>query len=586
MRQDGSSSSILLADCGTIMTKALLIDRVAGRYRFIARGAAPTTAERPFTDVTAGIRHAFEQITEVTGRFAFDKNGNLMSPELAADEGVDLFASTASASQPLQVLLMGLVRAQSVASLERAAAGTYSLTTGVLSSDEEGHDLDPEERIQLIRDTALDVICIAGGHDGGADDAVLDLVETAALACALTEEARRPHILYAGNATLRERVARIVGGRAELTVADNTLPAPGHENLLSAQRELDALYIQNKVGALPGVDGLRRWSAGPLQPTGRSFQRTAEYLWHLAEGTRGVLAIDVGSSNTVIAAVFDGQPHLTVRADTGIAFGGTRLLRDHASDSVLRWIPEAMSSEEALGILMNKELHPASIPQEPRELHLEQAVAREAIRCALAIAAPGWYRARESTHPHLTPPLDTVILSGAVLAQAPRPGQAALILLDALEPAGITTLLLDRFGLAQSLGSLAAANPLAAVEVLDTGGLVNLATVIVPVGAARPGETVLQLKMTYDDGSTFGIDVKYGDLELLPVPPGQRAVIDLKPSRGIDVGLGGPGVSGKRRIAGSLVGLLVDARGRPLSIPEDPAVRREQMQHWRWDVGA
>lgn len=159
-------------------------------------------------------------------------------------------------------------------------------------------------------------------------------------------------------------------------------------------------------------------------------------------------------------------------------------------------------------------------------------------------------------------------------------------MLDALEPAGITTLLLDRFGLAQSLGSLAAANPLAAVEVLDTGGLVNLATVIVPVGAARPGETVLQLKMTYDDGSTFGIDVKYGDLELLPVPPGQRAVIDLKPSRGIDVGLGGPGVSGKRRIAGSLVGLLVDARGRPLSIPEDPAVRREQMQHWRWDVGA
>ena len=244
-----------------------------------------------------------------------------------------------------------------------------------------------------------------------------------------------------------------------------------------------------------------------------------------------------------------------------------------------------MSEAEAWGVLINKETHPFSVEQEPRELWLEQAVAREAIRTALETARPGWRPGAAQPYPHLLPLCDTIIVSGGALARAPRPNHAALVILDAVEPIGVTTLVLDPHGLVPALGNVAAVKPLAAVEALDNGGLVQLATVIAPVGHARPGDRILKARITYEDDSKLSIDVRYGDLEVLPLPPGQRAIVELRPRHHFDVGLGGPGKGGKRRVSGGLVGLIIDARGRPLCLPQDPQERQAQIQRWLWSVG-
>jgi hypothetical protein len=230
-------------------------------------------------------------------------------------------------------------------------------------------------------------------------------------------------------------------------------------------------------------------------------------------------------------------------------------------------------------------MHPASIPQELRGLRLEQALAREAIRRTLEIARPGWKPGDAQPYPHLLPLCDTIVVSGGVLAHAPHPGQVALIVLDALEPIGISTLVLDLYGLAPALGNVAAVKPLAAVEALDNGALVNLATVVTPVGHARRGDTILKMKVTYDDNSTFDVEVRYGNMEVLPLLPGQQAVLELRPRHHFDVGLGGPGKAGKRRVSGGLVGLIIDGRGRPLRLSSKPKQRQNQMQQWLWDVG-
>ncbi|MCK4314534.1 MAG: hypothetical protein KAX24_02070, partial [Anaerolineae bacterium] len=126
---------------------------------------------------------------------------------------------------------------------------------------------------------------------------------------------------------------------------------------------------------------------------------------------------------------------------------------------------------------------------------------------------------------------------------------------------------------------------LAAVEALDSGSFVNLATVVAPVGHARHGDTILKVQVAYDDGSKFSVEVRYGDLEILPLMPGQQAVLELRPLRHFDVGLGGPGKGGKRRVSGGLAGLIIDARGRPLRLPSDPKQRQAQMRQWLWDAG-
>jgi hypothetical protein len=297
--------------------------------------------------------------------------------------------------------------------------------------------------------------------------------------------------------------------------------------------------------------------------------------------------VDVGAASTTIAAAFDGHPFLTVRGNLGVAFGGERLLQEQGVETLTRWIPEPVTEDEILGILINKELYPASTPQEPRELWLEQALVREAIRGTLEVARPGWKPGVAQIYPHLLPLCDTIIISGGVLVNTPRPGQIALMVLDALQPIGVSTLVLDKYGLASALGSVAAVKPLAAVETLDSGGFVNLATVVSPVGRARPGDTILRVKMTYDDGSGFSVEVQYGNIEVLPLLPGQQAILELRPTKRhrFDVGLGGPGRGGKRRVNGGLAGLIIDARGRPLRLASEPEERQVQARQWLWDVG-
>jgi uncharacterized protein (TIGR01319 family) len=581
MARESSIGSILLADCGTVMTKVVLLDRVGGQYRFIARGEAPTTAEYPWTDVTAGVRHAAEQIADVTGRSLFDTAGDLLSPD---QQGIDMFAATVSASPPLEVVIGGLVRDLSVASAERAVAGTYSQVKAILASDGRG-GLTEEERVHTIHKAAPDVICIAGGLENGATRPVLELIEVAALACSLMDENARPHLLYAGNSLLRQKIVELVKGQAELRVTDNVRPTLAEENLLNAQEELNEFYRESKMVQLPGMGTLEAWSPTPPTPTARAFSRIVQYLWHLYDPSKGVLGVDIGAANTTIAATFDGHPFLTVRGDLGTAFGGERLVQEQGVETLTRWMPEPMIEDEVHGTLINKEMHPASVPQESRELWLEQALAREAISRALEVARPGWKPGAAQPYPHLLPLCQTIIVSGGVLVNAPRPGQAALVVLDALQPIGVSMLVLDKYGLAPALGSVAAIKPLAAVEALDGEGFVNLATVVSPVGRARPGETILRVKVTYDDGSGFSVEVQYGNIEVLPLLPEQQAILELRPIKRFDVGLGGPGKGGKRRVSGGLAGLIIDARGRPLHLASEPKERQMQTQQWLWDVG-
>ena len=584
MAREQQIGSILLADCGTATTKVALLDQVGDQYRFIARGEAPTTAEPPWSDVAAGILQATEEISAITGRSFFDGSGTLICPELADRQGVDVFAATVSANQPLQIVVGGLVQDHSVAAAERAAAGTYSLIKAVLNSESRG-TLKEEDLIRIIHTAAPDAICIAGGVEGGAEAPILELVKTAAMACALIDPQSRPLLLYAGNSQLRQRIVKVVEGRVELRATDNVRPTMTEDNLLGAQAELNALYV-NKMNGLPGIDAVSSWSPTPLTPTALAFGRLIKYLWHLGDPSKGILGADVGAANTTVAAVFDEQLFLTVRSGLGVAFGGEQLLQERGAESITRWLPEPMSEDEARALLINKEMRPASIPQVQQELWLEQALAREALRTTLATARPGWKPGGAQLYPHIMPLCDTIVVSGGALAHAPHPGQAALIVLDGLQPTGITTLVLDKHGLAPLLGSAAAIKPLAAVETLDSGSFVNLATVVTPVGGhAQRGDTILRVHVTYDDGSAFSVEVHYGELEVLPLPPGQQATLELHPLRRFDVGLGKPGKGGKQRVNGGLVGLIIDARGRPLRFSRNPEHRQAQMQRWRWDVG-
>ena len=79
--------------------------------------------------------------------------------------------------------------------------------------------------------------------------------------------------------------------------------------------------------------------------------------------------------------------------------------------------------------------------------------------------------------------------TGGLLAHTPRPGQAALLLLDALQPAGeglgSVELALDTTMLIPALGNLAQYHPAAAAYIFDRDCLAWLGTAIVAQGRPR-----------------------------------------------------------------------------------------------------
>ena len=121
------------------------------------------------------------------------------------------------------------------------------------------------------------------------------------------------------------------------------------------------------------------------------------------------------------------------------------------------------------------------------------------------------------------PWFEPIVASGAVFAEAPHPGQAALMLLDALQPTGVTTLVLDRYALAPVLGATAEVHPTAVVQILDSGVFANLGTVVSPVGPAKPGAPVLEVTLEHDSGEVRKSEVRGGRLEVLTHPAGQAA---------------------------------------------------------------
>jgi hypothetical protein len=96
------------------------------------------------------------------------------------------------------------------------------------------------------------------------------------------------------------------------------------------------------------------------------------------------------------------------------------------------------------------------------------------------------------------------------------------MLLDALEPVGVSQIALDTGGIAAALGAVATVRPLAAAEVVEYDAFLNLGTVVAPLGTARLGEVALRVKVCYPDGQETQEEVSYGSIKVIPLGPSER----------------------------------------------------------------
>ena len=570
--------SFLVADCGSTHTTVVLFDVVAGAYRLIARTAVPTTAHAPWFDVAQGVQQAISRISEVTGRKLLNEQGRLIRPLRTDGSGVDHFAAVASAAEPLDVLLVGLFDEVSITSARKALRSIYYNEKDRLTLSDHRPS---QEQVGAVVASQPELILIAGGTDGGAEDRLLQIIESVGLGISVMSSSHVPQVIFAGNIQLRERVQELLGEYATVQVANNLRPTLETEQLDDTIRLVTEIYEDLKINDLPGVQELRDWSKTPIVPTGNAFRGLCHYFSALQQ--QSVLGVDLGSNSVSLVMATPEHAHLSIYSDLGTGHPVANLLDMVSADEIRQWVYTEVSATETADYIFNKSLHPFTLSTDEKTLQLEQAVARTLIRCAAEMAGSDarWPVVGDKRTP---PPFGLMLARGSTLANAPRPGQIVLMLLDALQPTGIFSIALDRYGVLPALGALAAQQPLAVIQTLEAGVLSDLGWVIVPTGKGQLGKKAMSISIESDHVSFEG-DIEFGKIEIFPIAPGKTAKVTVKPTSRFDIGFG-PGQGKKMTLTGGLVGgLVVDARGRPFVLPRDIADRRSLMRKWLWDMG-
>jgi hypothetical protein len=563
-----ATSSILGADIGSVHTRVVLIDKVDDQFRLMARAQALTTAAPPISDVSVGLSRALADVSNLVGRRFYDPNEGVLRGERSDGSGVDLFVATASGGRPMRAVIVGLSPDLSILSGRRALASTYIDVVETVSFAE---SRTPEENINRILSKQPELIMVVGGTNFGATDPLLAMLRTVRQVIVLAR-GTKPAVLYAGNEALRPTVAQMLAPETRLFMTGNVRPTLDSENLSTAELELALVYGEYMAQTMGGFSEIQQASLMGVLATGQSHRNITRYLGALPGTGSGVLMVDVGSSTTAVCASVNRNPFIDIRTDLGLGHSAASAVNHVQPEHIQRWLSFEISDVDLLDYAWNKSIRPSTLPQTGRDLEIEYALARELIRAVTADSQARW---GVPTLPYLTS-IRQIIGAGSVLAQTINPGIGALIILDALQPAGVVRLQLDPYGVIAALGSVAYMEPQATVQVLENGGLFDLGTAVCPTG--RPGSgTAITATVKFASGRSETHQVEGGKLKAVSLPVGQRATVQMKFGRGLR--LNGKG-SATMQLEGGAAGLIFDARGRPFALPKKAEDRKTILQTW------
>ena len=590
-------NSILATDCGSTTTKAILIQKIENEYRLTHRGEAPTTVEAPFEDVTRGVLNAVMEIEELAGKKIL--NGDeIMTPQTESG-GVDIFISTSSAGGGLQMMVAGVVKSMSGESAERAALGAGSIVMDVMASND---GRLPYEKIKRIRDLRPDMILLSGGIDGGTISHVVELAEILAAANPqprLGQNYKLP-VIYAGNKNAQKQIKETLGNMVDLDIVDNIRPVLEKENLEPSRDKIHDLFMEHVMQQAPGYKKLMSWTDAPIMPTPGAVGSLIEMI--ADKENISVVGVDIGGATTDIFSVFQKKFNRTVSANLGMSYSICNVLAESGLDNVLRWVPFDIDRKELTNRIGNKMIRPTTVPQSLEELFIEQAIAREALRLSFkqhkefAVGLKGVQKERTISDAFEQSgsgqslvnmmDLDLLVGSGGVLSHAPRREQSAKMLIDSFMPEGITQLAVDSIFMMPQLGVLAnidkkdlgeeARN--AALEVFNKDCLIRLGTCISPIGNVKTGTTVLSVKLEFSDKTVIEKDIQKNELYRIKAEY-EPIKAEIIPHKKMDIG-SGTGEPINTTIYGGLVGIILDGRDRPISIPADPQERLSYLNDW------
>jgi len=563
------NGAVLAVDVNAKSTKAVLFIKRGERYEIVGFGEAPTTVEAPVLDVTVGVMNALSGIESKTGE-------TLIKPG-APEPSIPLLC-TSSASGGLHMVVAGLIKRISTESAQRAALGAGALLMDQYAVDDER---PPYIKVSGLRSLKPDIMLLAGGVDGGAVNQVLDMakiIEDADVEPRFGAEYQLP-LIYAGNTEIRDKVSGVLDQKKyAIKAVENVRPVIDRENLGPAREGIYDAYMEHVIVHSPGYDRLRTWAKDRILPTqavvGRMLYAFAQRIG------ANLLAVDVGGETTDVYSVYRGIFNRSLNAGVGLTYGISNVVKEAGIANVQRWLPSTIDERTLRNTVGNMMIRqPENLTAD--EALIQAAVAREAIRLGveqhkeIASRLKGVHINRNLSdlfNQALEPTYIDMMKTQAIIGKgdvfkAQGYEQSAMILVDALQPEAVTQLYVDDSSVMAHLGSLQGLDAESALDLFLGRCIKCLGTVIAPSGRARAGDEALRI-IVDPSGMKTQHTVRFGEVKVLPLKEASTAEITLQPHR-MDLGAG-RGKPVTRKVEGGVLGVIVDARGRPLDRVSGP----------------
>jgi hypothetical protein len=522
--------AFLALDLGTATTSAALIARVRHRWRLIGSLAMPSAI-----DVDAIIGLLLER-------------SHRADPELARTLGYEgrkaiaLLPRLIARSAPPQRLVAVAASERAAAPLEDAARRTGWRVRSVSPES-----MDPLAMTAVVLDPGVDAVLLGAGEPPGPDERRA-LEDVAALVAAAA--IRRPELTVLLAGAMSEQLPKFETangdrqGEVLLAPAATSGDPPG-----SALREL--------------LDDVR----APRDDARRAIGRAAAALADTLD--RRIEVVDIGFNGGLRAVAAPGSGGAPATATSVLVADACLVPPDPGDadvDRVISWSTMPIDRHRLRDRL--------------RELRYSPWTDASGDGARLRLAAA---RAALSTLVEATPELsegpapDVVVASGGAWAVAPGPA-IALAIADVIRRPAAVAIAYDHARLLGPAGSIPDAGERQQLMADLADDLLSpLASVVIPSGI-RAGRSAGRV-VVHADGGTSQLDLVPGGLELIDLPPGERATAEIQFRD--TVRLGARGRRFALEVTGGLGGLLLDLRDVPLRLPDRPERRRELLEAWQ-----
>lgn len=363
----------LAIDFGSTYTKLTAID--LDNEVILATAKDITTVE---DDIMIGFNKAFNKLKiEINKKINFDE--------------ISFVNKTAcsSAAGGLKMIAIGLVPELTAEAAKKAALGAGARVIKTYA-----YELNSRE-LEEIKNTALDIILLAGGTDGGNKECIIHNAKM------LAEFKVKIPVVVAGNKAATDEIENILKeAEIDCYITENVMPFINKLNVEPSREEIRKVFM-NKIVEAKGMKKAEEFIKGILMPTPAAVLKASEILatgTDEEEGLGDLIVVDIGGATTDIHSIAKGEPtkpsimikgleepyaKRTVEGDLGMRYSAIALLEASGTRKIRNYLHDSLKQIDVKAQCQFRHDNIKMVPQSEEEIRFDEAMAKAATELAM-----------------------------------------------------------------------------------------------------------------------------------------------------------------------------------------------------------